>query len=163
MTIYNKKIIEKLQYLDNILKIIFDSGVSYPIDYKIFSVRLNYIYSKLTFHKICEQLTSKFSNKLKHYTFNDVDSDAEFYPETPTLKSALLYLHSENLIDFNEHEFTASITFKGIVKISGGGFVKEYKNQVLSKNLQNAAWIFSIISFFVGLFLNKLLLYFKQW
>jgi len=162
MTIYNKNIIEKLQYLDNILKIILDSGVSYPVDYKIFTIRLNSIYSKLTFQKIREQITSKFLNKLKYNTFNSDDSETEFYSETPMLKSALSYLHSENLIDFNEQEFTASITFKGIVKISGGGFVKEYKKQVWSKNLQNTAWIFSIISFFVGLFLNKLLIFFKQ-
>lgn len=147
---YNSLVFKNLQFLDNILRIILDFSGSYPLEYNTLINKLNEIESKDTFFKYCVWLKTKFFNKINSDDFGD-----EFYHDLPKLNNALLYLHNEDLIIFDEQESTAIIRFKGIVKISSGGYVKEYRSQIWSKMLQNATLIISIISFLAGFCFKK--------
>ncbi len=147
---FNTKVLRNLQFLDNIMTIILDYSGSYPLEYNTLIKKLNEIESKDTFFKRCIWLKSKLFDKIYYDELAD-----EFYHNLPKLNNALLYLHNEGLIVFNEQELTALITFKGIVKISAGGYVKEYRSQIWSKMLQNATLIISIISFLAGVYFKK--------
>lgn len=104
----------KLELLDKILDALYNSGY-HQLDYKALN-KETYAY----------YLT---------YDGHNPATFAAFIDPSDELGNALDYLAKEGLISF--HPPNVNLNFKGILKLSAGGFVQEYKSQVLRNRRDN--------------------------
>lgn len=151
---YNEtKIVDNLKYLDRILEVNLKKSENFLIEVRKLADNISPIdFDRLFSESFADKVKAIFvkPKSLADIDFN-FDIPAESNTEEAKFLNALFYLHSEGLIVFKPYpENTSYLTFKGIIKISNGGFVKEYKRNQLKDNLQKYAWIVAILTFVLG-------------
>lgn len=60
--------------------------------------------------------------------------------------NAVMFLHSQDLISYDEKDQTVFINTKGFVKIKTEGFVKEIRNKKVNLWLQRFSWFGAILA-----------------
>jgi hypothetical protein len=171
MTNYkDEKVTDNLKYLDKILETNLKLGNNYKIDVKKLAENINpYDFSFVFSETWADKLRNLFS-KPKSIWENfenqqlNLDSQAEFNSEESKFINALLYLHKEELIIFTPYPInTSQLMFSGMIKLSSGGFYKEYRKQKRRDLYQNYAWIVAILTFIAGWIFKPLLEIIKLW
>ena len=130
--IFNSKYTIKLKFLDSILNSLIDSKTH-----------------SLSYSVLYEMVMTSSSDKIKILDLSDV---------TNSMVNGLNYLISENLITILNNS-DVYITYKGILKLSKGGFVREYKQterkRLFDKYTSIILFIFSVITFFISFYTLK--------
>ena len=164
MKVYSdNKITDNLEYLDKILSVNLELGSNYKIDAKKLAENINPIdFSSLFSETWAEKLKSYFTKpKSLWEKFEDGHEFAfpeEFNSEESKFVNALYFLHYEGLVVFQPYPInTVTLTFKGIIKLSSGGFSKEYKRQKWKDRYQKYAWIVAILTFIAGWILQPII------
>ncbi len=132
-------ILKELQFLDFILN---ELNTKYPEKHH-----------KL---KLQHEVITQFQNKYRFETKNKNKSDSADTILTQVYKDGVAYLHEHNFIIDDRN--MVSITYNGIIKLSKGGFAKEYKSNRWDKRLQRIFWIAAAVSLFLSVlsFLNSI-------
>lgn len=157
------KIEDNLKYLDEILQINLKDGNNYKMDAKKLAESINPIDFESLFSESWADKIKSWFVKPKELADIDFKIPMEFNSEESKFVNALIYLHSEGYLIF--HPFpvnTSTITFKGIMKISSGGFYKEYKRQKRTDRFQKYFWLVGILTFIAGWVLKPLIEYYFQ-
>ena len=164
MNYKDERVTDNLKYLDKILETNLKLGNNYKIDVKRLAENINPIdFSSLFSETWADRLRSIFFKpKSLWEKFGDeeltLEIPSEFNSEESKFINALLYLHQEELIVFTPYPINTSLLmFKGMIKISSGGFYKEYKRQERKDLYQNYAWIVAILTFIAGWILKPIL------
>ena len=160
----DNKITDNLRYLDKILELNLNLGSNYAVDAKKLAENINPV-----------DFTSLFSEswgeKLKSIFFKpkslweklgdgevEINFSEEFNSEEAKFVNALRFLHFEELVFFQPYPINkVTLTFKGMIKISNGGFYKEYKRQKWKDLYQKYAWIVAVLTFIAGWILKPIL------
>jgi hypothetical protein len=150
--IYNDhKIKDNLKYLDQILKVSLEKANNYKIDAQTLASNINpFDFETLFSETWADKVKSWF---VKPISLADIDFEIpeEFNSEESKFVSALWYLHSQGLIYFEPYPAnTVLLTFSGIIKISNGGYLKEFKRQRRRDLYQKYFWIVAILTFIAG-------------
>jgi hypothetical protein len=164
MIYLDNKICDNLKYLDKILTLNLELATNYKIDAKKLAENINPMdFSSLFSETWSEKLKSYFI-KPKSFCENLGDNNLEFNlplefnSEESKFINALYFLHSEQLVVFQSYPInTITLTFKGMIKISNGGFYKEYKRQIWKDRYQKYSWIIAIITFIAGWILKPIM------
>jgi len=171
MNYLNNKIKDNLKYLDKILELNLQNGYNYKIEIQKLAININPIdFSSLFSETFAERLTRIFTKPNKSIWKNLENTDFELYiseesnSEASKFINALFYLHQEELIIFTPYPINTSLlTFRGMIKISSGGFYMEYKREKKKELYEKFAWIVSILTFIAGWMLKPLLVIFQNY
>ncbi len=164
MIYVDNKITDNLKYLDKILEINLKKSTNYKITVFKLGENINPIdFSSLFSETWSEKLKSFFSKPKPFWEKlgdNPVELNLpqEFNSEESKFINALYYLHSEGLIVFQPYPVNeVTLTFKGMIKISNGGFHADYKRQKWKDRYQKYAWIVAVLTFIAGWILKPLI------
>jgi len=164
MEYLDNKIKDNLKYLDKILEINLSKGTNYKIDVKTLAENINPIDISSFFSESWKDKIKGFFVKPKPLweLFGEqelnLDDASQFNSEESKFVNALLYLHNEGYIIFAQYPINTSLLlFKGMIKISSGGFYKEYTRQKKRDLYQNYAWVVAVLTFMAGWILKPLL------
>ena len=151
MPFIDTKIEDNLKYLDKILNVNLEKANNYKIDAKKLAENIDPIdFESLFSESWADKLKSWFV-KPKSLADMDFEFPTEFNSEESKFINALWYLHSQGLIVFEPYPVnTVLLTFAGIIKISNGGFYKEYKRQKRKDTFQKYFWLVAILTFIAG-------------
>jgi len=160
----DNKITDNLKYLDKILELNLKLGNNYIVEAKKLAENINPIdFSSLFSESWGEKLKSIFFKPISLWEKLgdgklEINFSQEFNSEGSKFINALRFLHFEELIFFQPYPInTVTLTFKGMIKISNGGFYKEYKRQKWKDLYQKYAWIVAILTFIAGWILKPIL------
>jgi hypothetical protein len=160
----DNKIEDNLKYLDKILELNLKFGNNYKVGAQKLAEEINPIdFSSL--------FSEGWAEKLKSYFFRpkslaeqfgegklELNLSDEFNSDEAKFINALHFLHSKELVFFQPYPInTVTLTFMGMIKISNGGFYKEYKRQKWKDRYQKYAWIVAVLTFIAGWILKPLI------
>lgn len=164
MIYLDNKITDNLKYLDKILEINLKQSTNYRITVHKLAENINPIdFSSLFSETWADKLKSFFSKPKPLWEKlgdNPVELNLpkEFNSDESKFINALYYLHSEELIVFQPYPVNeVTLTFKGMIKISNGGFFADYKRQQWKDRYQKYAWIVAVLTFIAGWILKPLI------
>lgn len=150
---------DNLKYLDEVLETISKNSKDYTIDIKKLVKKLNTIESPEDFFSktLLEKLSSFFGTA---YSILENEAELVLSPEESNseqskLFNALMFLNSEGLVNYNAGYIR--ILFPGILKISQGGFYREYKRRKWQDRFQKYFWIAGVGTFILGLITQLLI------
>ena len=160
MTYDDHKISDNLKYLDKILEVNLKQSNNYKIDAKKLAGNINPIDFESLFSESFADKVKSWFVKPKSLAEMDFEFPIEFNSDESKFVNALWYLHSEGLLHFNPYPVNTSLlTFRGILKISNGGFYKEYIRQKHKDKFQKYFWLVAILTFIAGWILKPLVEY----
>jgi hypothetical protein len=143
--------------LDKILEINLKQSNNYKIDAKKLAENINPLDFESLFSESFSEKVKSWFVKPKSLAEMDFEFPVEFNSDESKFINALWHLHSEGLLHFTPFPVNTSLlTFKGILKISSGGFYNEYKRQKRRNIFQNYFWLVAILTFIFGWFLKPL-------
>ena len=154
------KISDNLKYLDKILEVNLKQSNNYKIDAKKLAENINPIDFESLFSESFADKVKSWFVKPKSLAEMDFEFPAELNSDESKFINALWYLHSEGLLFFNPYPVNTSLlTFKGVLKISNGGYYKEYQRQIRKDRFQKYFWLVAILTFIAGWILKPLFEY----
>jgi hypothetical protein len=158
MPFIDTKIEDNLKYLDKILNISLEKANNYKIDVIKLAENIDPIDFESFFSESWADKLKSWFVKPKSLADMDFEFPKEFNSEESKFINALWYLHSQGLVFFEPFPVnTVLLTFAGIIKISNGGFYKEYKRQKRRDSFQNYFWLVAIMTFIAGWILKPLI------
>ena len=154
---YNdKKVLDNLKYLDKILELNLEESNNYTISINDLVTGINpFNFDKLVSSSFIEKIVDYFG-KTKSLADLDFGTPEKFTSAESKLLNALAYLQKEELLIFSPNSKISILTFKGIIKLSKGGFYQEYKRNRREGFYRKYFWIVAILTFITGFIIKPL-------
>lgn len=160
-----------IKFLDEILRICLQEGDNYQIstpdlEASLNDIDLNSLVKKDIFKRI-KSVFKKNNNKVSEVNILELQL-RNLYQDKARLYNALNFLEEEKLILHNSNikininivsPGIVTLTFKGIIKLSRGGFYGDHIRQKRKDLLQSFFWLVAVLTFLAGIivpFLSKL-------